>query len=389
MTILEKCNQILSDKETNLLPANLKTGVTCLNVEGTFTSDANATAGDIVSGKSGYVNGVKITGTIPKQADNAELSTQGVTGVMGQDGLVLSGNFNSFATGTVINNTQTIKSQIATNTLAGLLSITADKIKKDEVICGVTGTYEGSGGTVDPDYTDASTFSLPNNVTITLDRTEELRIPISDPTGYTFNFCAERRVKEGWRKHDYYDKTLEEEIEIGMYWNSGEDGDNCYVEEVEEGGVVTGWLLVCPIQVYPLADEVKTPGDVNDGAVRVTITVEKGLVGYKHVIPATIALPTDVYYQLSKECDHDISGEITYSATETVSGDTVAVRAVYKPASAKYPTGRMVFTFNATVATDFELDYDGNTYTYSADPVTDLQNENYSVLVDLDAQVGE
>lgn len=387
MTILEKCNQILSDKETNLLPANLKTGVTCLNVEGTFTSDANATAGDIVSGKSGYVNGVKITGTIPKQADNAELSTQGVTGVMGQDGLVLSGNFNSFANGTVINNTQTIKSQIATNTLAGLLSITANKIKKDEVICGVTGTYEGSGGTVDPDYTDASTFSLPNSVTITIDRTDELRIPISDPTGYTFDFCAERRVKEKWRKHDEYDETLEEDVYISMEWGS-EEG-NCYVEEVEEGGVVTGWLLVCPISVYPLEDEMKTPGDANDGAVRVTITVEKGLVGYKHVIPATIALPTDVYYRLSKECDHDISGEITYSATETVSGDTVTVNTIYRAPSPKYPIGEMLFTFTTTVATDFELDYDGNTYTYSADPVTDLQNENYSVYVDLDSQVGE
>lgn len=387
MTILEKCNQILSDKETNLLPANLKTGVTCLNVEGTFTSDANATAGDIVSGKSGYVNGVKITGTIPKQADNAELSTQGVTGVMGQDGLVLSGNFNSFANGTVINNTQTIKSQIATNTLAGLLSITANKIKKDEVICGVTGTYEGSGGTVDPDYTDASTFSLPNSVTITIDRTDELRIPISDPTGYTFDFCAERRVKEEWRKHDEYDETLKEDVYISMEWGS-EEG-NCYVEEVEEGGVVTGWLLVCPISVYPLEDEMKTPGDANDGAVRVTITVEKGLVGYKHIIPATIALPTDVYYQLTKQCDHDISGEITYSATETVSGDTVTVNTIYRPASSKNPVGRMLFTFTTTVATDFKLDYDGNTYTYSADPVTDLQNENYSVHVDLDSQVGE
>ena len=38
-----------------------------MSVTGTFTSDANATASDIVSGKSGYVNGVKIDGSLVVQ----------------------------------------------------------------------------------------------------------------------------------------------------------------------------------------------------------------------------------------------------------------------------------------------------------------------------------
>lgn len=42
---------------------NIKTGSSILGVSGTFTSDANATASDILSGKTAYVNGVKITGT--------------------------------------------------------------------------------------------------------------------------------------------------------------------------------------------------------------------------------------------------------------------------------------------------------------------------------------
>ena len=47
----------------NLTPENIKTGVTIFDVEGSFTSDANATASDIASGKTAYVNGEKIVGT--------------------------------------------------------------------------------------------------------------------------------------------------------------------------------------------------------------------------------------------------------------------------------------------------------------------------------------
>ena len=49
--------------DSNLAAENIKTGVTIFNVEGTFTSDANATASDIASGKTAYVNGEKIVGT--------------------------------------------------------------------------------------------------------------------------------------------------------------------------------------------------------------------------------------------------------------------------------------------------------------------------------------
>jgi hypothetical protein len=53
-----------------LAPAagNIKVGVTIAGVTGTFTSDANATAAQILSGKTAYVNGSKITGTIASKA---------------------------------------------------------------------------------------------------------------------------------------------------------------------------------------------------------------------------------------------------------------------------------------------------------------------------------
>lgn len=72
---------IKTEKDENLLPENLKTGVTCLGIEGAFTADANAVANDMLSGKTAYVNGEKITGSIEQingisaDADEVTLDT--------------------------------------------------------------------------------------------------------------------------------------------------------------------------------------------------------------------------------------------------------------------------------------------------------------------------
>jgi hypothetical protein len=52
---------------TNLAAAVIKVGVTVGGILGSFTSDATAVAGNILSGITAYVNGSKITGTMPEQ----------------------------------------------------------------------------------------------------------------------------------------------------------------------------------------------------------------------------------------------------------------------------------------------------------------------------------
>lgn len=50
--------------DADLVAGNIKSGVNIFNVAGTFTSDATAAAADIVSGKTAYVNGSKVTGSL-------------------------------------------------------------------------------------------------------------------------------------------------------------------------------------------------------------------------------------------------------------------------------------------------------------------------------------
>ena len=57
-----------SAEKEKLIASNIRKGVTVLGIEGYMsgleeTSDANAVAGDIKSGKTAYVNGKKVTGT--------------------------------------------------------------------------------------------------------------------------------------------------------------------------------------------------------------------------------------------------------------------------------------------------------------------------------------
>lgn len=65
----DKLAFINDEKNKKILPENIKKGIKIFNVEGVAdvldTSDANATASDLLQGKSAYVQGTKIEGVIP------------------------------------------------------------------------------------------------------------------------------------------------------------------------------------------------------------------------------------------------------------------------------------------------------------------------------------
>lgn len=62
-----KIKDILKEKKTKIKSQNIKSGINILGVQGSSkvldTTDSNAVANDIVTGKTAFVNGEKITGT--------------------------------------------------------------------------------------------------------------------------------------------------------------------------------------------------------------------------------------------------------------------------------------------------------------------------------------
>ncbi len=126
---------------------------------GTDTSDANATASDIALGKSGYVKGVKINGNVPIGSPSVSTNYGSSDVSTYLDDLKVDatqGNTNQFFyTG------DKISVYTPLTDVAQVVGASAEKIKKDEVICGITGTYEGSSG---DDWSDIGYSSTPQAI---------------------------------------------------------------------------------------------------------------------------------------------------------------------------------------------------------------------------------
>lgn len=131
--------------DSNLVAASIKKGVSIFGVAGSFTADATAVATDMLSGKTAYVNGVKVTGTIPSKG--AASYTPGVSNQTISSGQYLSGG----------------------QTILGDADLVAGNIRSGVNIFGVMGTvneFKSAKG--------STSFSGGNSVTITCGFTPQI-----------------------------------------------------------------------------------------------------------------------------------------------------------------------------------------------------------------------
>lgn len=139
---------IKEDRNTNLKPENLKAGVTCLGVVGIMqpgidTSDANATAEDITMNKTAYVNGQKITGTLPLFPNSRTFTVDG--------GITDDTENNRIQIRTINTTKQILDSNLnmefngGYTYVANAISLTPEKLVKGNTILGVEGSAETGG----------------------------------------------------------------------------------------------------------------------------------------------------------------------------------------------------------------------------------------------------
>ena len=124
----------------------IKAGETILEVVGTYegldTSDATAVTNDIVSGKTAYVNGQKLTGDLTTYA-SGEKFEQTISMTAAYDSvtnmLLLGSN-----PGQCAFKGGTIELSCSGSTIATSANITANKIAMGETVLGIVGTYMGT-----------------------------------------------------------------------------------------------------------------------------------------------------------------------------------------------------------------------------------------------------
>lgn len=177
-TILEKAKQILDEKNNKLLAENIKKGVQIFDVVGTLesgvdTSDATAIADNIEQGKTAYVNGQKIEGSLPvfgvptDMASNVQYQENAMgnylisSAIKQQTGIIKQGT--------------SISMQSEASKVAEAIGLTANKLAKGNTILGISGTYEGEENAV-----IETTFTTYNNLVSNI-----VKIPPIDTSNLT------------------------------------------------------------------------------------------------------------------------------------------------------------------------------------------------------------
>ena len=135
---------VTNNIDTNIKQENIKKDVSILGITGTLeegvdTSDADATAANVEINKTAYVNGEKITGSLPLNnttlvVDNAEISLDGENNKLEMN--------STNSTKQIIDNNVNMKFNANYSDVATTIGLTPDKIKRGETILNVEGNVQ-------------------------------------------------------------------------------------------------------------------------------------------------------------------------------------------------------------------------------------------------------
>lgn len=142
-------------EEIGLTADKLKKGETILGITGTLdtqetdTSDATATANDIVENTTAYVDGVKLNGNIIDKRGHSQSVTLETKSMSDNSGTELIVDmeyvpFNSLKPNVVVNDKTPLQAVVQYRDIVNELNITSDMIREGKKILGVTGTYSSS-----------------------------------------------------------------------------------------------------------------------------------------------------------------------------------------------------------------------------------------------------
>lgn len=145
--LLTNLDNIKTQKDTYLLPENIKKGITVYNIEGTLeastiTEDATATASDIKLNKTAYVNNEKIVGSMPVLQSYTQLL---VTNLYASDSEIVIRNDTSNDLCLEPNGGLTVNNDIVLNAIR----LTPDILKEGSTILGMTGSLDPGVDTSD------------------------------------------------------------------------------------------------------------------------------------------------------------------------------------------------------------------------------------------------
>ena len=195
--LVNKLQNIKNDKDANLLPENLKAGVTCLGVDGTMqsgidTSDANATAEDIRRGKSAYVNGEKINGEVNSVPEAFGDSDPLASNVNFNDPDSILECITSFSSSIIFSKGAYVIKYIPYNAFVEKLGLTPEKLVKGNTILGVEGNAESTDITdyIDVTFNKTSTSSSQNGVASLVKKLDAVNMNNVTLLSYFFSGCS-------------------------------------------------------------------------------------------------------------------------------------------------------------------------------------------------------